>query len=551
MANKTISELTNAALPLAGTDKTIVSRDGVTLNDVLLSDLKSYIGTSGFVSTAFSTTLSFDGVNKEMIQQAVTGALAFISSGSTLGTQINMCLVANGTNVPTFATNFKEATGSSGYDNTANVKNYFQFIYSNNRVLYSTFQEVGDTGVVETLPVNTVAPVLSAVTVGGALSCTNGTWTGNPTPTYTQQFKLDGVNIASNYTVVSGDVGKVVTCVVTATNTVGAVNATSNSQTVAASATAPAQVTGLTLGTPTSTTQPLTWTAPSNGGSAITDYLVEYKATSSGTWLTFSDGTSTTASATVTGLTASTSYDYRVSAINAIGTGTASATGTGSTTSAAAPLLLLHMDGTNGSTTFTDSSTFGRTVTPNGGADITTAESVFGGASANLVASGRYLELGTQSDFNFTSNVFTIEFWTKQTSTATNARFVTTGLGSTTTGSFIIGNFTAGFGVVSANNHHFTVTTAEFTPIATMVGVWTHIRVVANGTTISLYRDGVRVGNSATLTGQPININAGNFTHIGREIAGTGVSCQAYIDEFAIWNVALNTGNFTPPVAPY
>jgi len=236
MANKTISELTNAALPLAGTDKTIVSRDGVTLNDVLLSDLKSYIGTSGFVSTAFSTTLAFDGVNKEMIQQAVTGALAFISSGSTLGTQINMCLVANGTNVPTFATNFKEATGSSGYDNTANVKNYFQFIYSNNRVLYSTFQEVGDTGVAETLPVNTVAPVLSAVTVGGALSCTNGTWTGNPTPTYTQQFKLDGVNIASNYTVVSGDVGKVVTCVVTATNSQGVVNATSNSQTVAASA---------------------------------------------------------------------------------------------------------------------------------------------------------------------------------------------------------------------------------------------------------------------------------------------------------------------------
>jgi len=333
MANKTISELTNAALPLAGTDKTIVSRDGVTLNDVLLSDLKSYIGTSGFVSTAFSTTLSFDGVNKEMPITSITENWSFSSTGTSSGTQIILPIRANGTNAPIFAGNFSELEGSNGYVSTANVINIYNFFYLAGQPMYQVTQRIGDTGVAETLPVNTVAPVLSAVTVGGALSCTNGTWTGNPTPTFTKQFKLDGVNIASNYTVVSGDVGKVVTCVVTATNTVGAVNATSNSQTVAASATVPAQVTGLTLGTPTSTTQPLTWTAPSNGGSAITDYLVEYKAASSGTWLTFSDGTSTATSANVTGLTASTSYNYRVSAINAVGTGAASATGTGSTTS--------------------------------------------------------------------------------------------------------------------------------------------------------------------------------------------------------------------------
>jgi len=94
----------------------------------------------------------------------------------------------------------------------------------------------------------------------------------------------------------------------------------------------PVAPTGLTLGTATSTTQPLTWTAPaSNGGSAITDYLVEYKASSSGTWLTFADGTGTATSATITGLIASTSYDIRVSAINPIGTGPASSTATGST----------------------------------------------------------------------------------------------------------------------------------------------------------------------------------------------------------------------------
>jgi hypothetical protein len=71
----------------------------------------------------------------------------------------------------------------------------------------------------------------------------------------------------------------------------------------------------------------LSWTAPvDNGGSPITDYLIEYKASSSGSWLTFSDGTSTATAATVTSLTNGTSYDFRVSAVNALGTGPASST---------------------------------------------------------------------------------------------------------------------------------------------------------------------------------------------------------------------------------
>lgn len=67
----------------------------------------------------------------------------------------------------------------------------------------------------------------------------------------------------------------------------------------------------------------LTWVAPTNtGGSAITDYVVQFSSNSGSTWSTFADGTSTTASATVTGLTNGTSYVFRVAAVNANGTGT-------------------------------------------------------------------------------------------------------------------------------------------------------------------------------------------------------------------------------------
>lgn len=66
----------------------------------------------------------------------------------------------------------------------------------------------------------------------------------------------------------------------------------------------------------------LSWSPPtSDGGSAITDYIIEYKPSSDAVWLTFSDGVSTHATTTVDTLTNDVSYDFRVSAENAIGQG--------------------------------------------------------------------------------------------------------------------------------------------------------------------------------------------------------------------------------------
>jgi cytoskeletal protein RodZ len=66
----------------------------------------------------------------------------------------------------------------------------------------------------------------------------------------------------------------------------------------------------------------LTWNVPAANGSAITDYIVEYKLTSEPTvWIVFADGTSTTAAATVTGLSNGSSYDFGVAAVNGVGTG--------------------------------------------------------------------------------------------------------------------------------------------------------------------------------------------------------------------------------------
>jgi hypothetical protein len=81
------------------------------------------------------------------------------------------------------------------------------------------------------------------------------------------------------------------------------------------SATVPGAPTSLSA-TSSGTQVVLSWTAPSNnGGVAISDYVVEFQE-GSGSWQTFSDGVSSSTSATITGLTGSSNYNFRVSAKN-------------------------------------------------------------------------------------------------------------------------------------------------------------------------------------------------------------------------------------------
>lgn len=65
----------------------------------------------------------------------------------------------------------------------------------------------------------------------------------------------------------------------------------------------------------------LAWTAPTNGGLAITDYVVQFRPQASGIWVTFADGVRSTTGATVTGLQNGTAYVFQVAARNAAGTG--------------------------------------------------------------------------------------------------------------------------------------------------------------------------------------------------------------------------------------
>ena len=90
---------------------------------------------------------------------------------------------------------------------------------------------------------------------------------------------------------------------------------------------APSEPTGLTAGAATPTMVPLSWTAPKfDGGTAVTGYKVEWSADGNDPWMVAeADTASTSTSYTHTGRTPHTTYHYRVSAINSVGTSEASA----------------------------------------------------------------------------------------------------------------------------------------------------------------------------------------------------------------------------------
>ena len=138
------------------------------------------------------------------------------------------------------------------------------------------------------------------------------------------------------------------------------------------SSTAPQSPTNLSATAISSSQVNLSWSAPSdNGGSAITGYMIERSQDNGNTWSTIVSNTgSTSTTYSNVGLAASTSYAYRVSAINSVGTSIPS--GTASATTSAA--LTVPQPPTNLSATAVSSSQINlswNAPSNNGGSPIT------------------------------------------------------------------------------------------------------------------------------------------------------------------------------------
>lgn len=215
-----------------------------------------------------------------------------------------------------------------------------------------------------------------------------------------------------------------------------------------------------------------------------------------------------------------------------------------------ATVLLLHCDGTNGSTTFTDET--GKTVTANGNAQISTAQSKFGGASALLDGAGDYLSLAASSDWGFGTADFTVEAWINSSTTGAYADFIGQFQTGTPSGKWDIKTRFS-----STNNVVFTYHTgSSYVDIQCSPAVnvndssWHHIAVCRTGGNINIFVDGVLKNTTAISGSQPIGLS-GNTLLIGYDPTD-GAYYTGYLDEIRITKgEAIYTANFTPPSSAF
>ncbi|MCI4320897.1 MAG: fibronectin type III domain-containing protein [Thermoplasmata archaeon] len=131
--------------------------------------------------------------------------------------------------------------------------------------------------------------------------------------------------------------------------TVQALSGAGNGPNAAAVSGVPAGVpyppSGVTLGSATSSSLVVTWTAPTvNDGAAVTGYTVLYATSSSGPWTSVAGGSGLTF--TLSGLASGKTYYVQVEATNSVGTGHPSAAASGSTSSSSGSSGLGGLSGT-------------------------------------------------------------------------------------------------------------------------------------------------------------------------------------------------------------
>jgi hypothetical protein len=217
-------------------------------------------------------------------------------------------------------------------------------------------------------------------------------------------------------------------------------------------------------------------------------------------------------------------------------------------------VLLLHMDGANNSTAFTDSSSYGRTVTPAGStsAYITTTQSKFGGASGYFV-NAPYLQIADANELHFAGSNFTVEAWVRLAQN-TGSTFKVIAAQTASSTSDYAWNFYYNAGTTKSLNFRYStngVNGTTFTSNTTLnTNTWYHVAAVRNGSDLVLYVNGTQVGSTHNIGSAAIYNSTADLT-VGASNTTAANFWYGYIDEMRISTVAQYTANFTAPTAAF
>ena len=214
--------------------------------------------------------------------------------------------------------------------------------------------------------------------------------------------------------------------------------------------------------------------------------------------------------------------------------------------------LLLHGNGADGSTTFTDASLAPSTLTAYGDAKISTAQSKFGGSSMYFDGTGDYVTAPGAAAFDFGTGDFTIEMWFRSTQADDSATLLNR--------EWVAAPWTAG---VSIQLHHglggpLRIWWSDWssggpflvgTTTTHCDGTWHHLAWTRNGSTHRLFLDGVIEATATTTTAFG---SAAARLALGTDLTFGPRNYLGYLDEVRITKgVARYTADFAPPAAEF
>lgn len=219
--------------------------------------------------------------------------------------------------------------------------------------------------------------------------------------------------------------------------------------------------------------------------------------------------------------------------------------------------LLLHFDGTDASTTISDSSLAAHgNASVEGDAQLDTAQYKLGTASLLLDGTGDYIHYADSADWYFSGN-FTIDFWVRFTALPPNSAPVHTYAGlcgqyqndANNWGLTIHNSGSGALSLYLVSYSSGTPTIAEAS-VSLSINTWYHVAIAKTGSTVKMFLN----GNALTVSGSLTFANVAGALHIGHSCTHSGSDYyhNGHIDEFRISNgVARWEAAFTSPTQAY
>jgi hypothetical protein len=207
--------------------------------------------------------------------------------------------------------------------------------------------------------------------------------------------------------------------------------------------------------------------------------------------------------------------------------------------------LLLHMDGTDGSSTFPDDSSSGHSVTMFGNAQVSTSQKKYGTGSGYFDGNGDYLSIPDSTDWDFGNGDFTIDFWISLSSLAdTNNKAII---------SMQEDRMALGWAIeIDVDILAFLIGSNQYrSNKALIINSWTHVAFVRSGNILKIFQNGIETYSTTIGT---IAINGDDKSLVISNFRNTPYNrcLNGYLDEVRISKgIARWTSNFTPPSAPY